>query len=93
MTIRAALALLALLLPLSVGQAQTFKDLPGVVPSDAREEYSGSGTTCELQVSVPSSSSSRWMPRNIYVCEKNGVTTTGTQLPLSRERSMRGMDW
>lgn len=94
MKTRAALALLALLMSAVGGQAQVYKDLPGVVPSDATAEYSGkNATTCQLRVEVPSQDSSRWMPRNVYVCEKNGITSTGTRLPTSRERELRGWDW
>ena len=94
MKTRAALAILAVLMSVSGGQAQAFKDLPGVVPSDATEEYSNRNTVvCEQRIEVPPSSRSNWMPRNVYVCEQNGVTSTGTHMPLSRERSMRGLDW
>jgi hypothetical protein len=95
MIARTSLAVLAVLMSVSGGQAQAFKDLPGVVPSDATEEYSDKNpVVCELQVEVPpSSSNSRWMPRNVYVCKQNGVTFSGTRTPLSRERSLRGMTW
>ncbi|WP_411033922.1 hypothetical protein [Shinella sp. BYT-45] len=94
MKTRTVLALLAVLMSASAGQAQVFKDLPGVVPSDATEEYSGrDAVVCEQRVHVPRSSNSRWMPRNIYVCERNGITTSSTRLPPSSERALRGLDW
>jgi hypothetical protein len=94
MKIPAILALLAALLPAAAGQAQAFKDLPGVVPSDATEEYSNrNAMKCRQGVEVPRSTSSRWMPRNVYVCEENGITSSSTRLPPSSIRALRGLNW
>ena len=94
MKTRAALALLAMLMSASVGQAQAFKDLPGVVASDATEEYSNKNTaTCRQSVNVPRSTSSSWMPRDVYVCEQNGITSSSTRLPPSSIRALRGLNW
>ncbi|MBN9056595.1 MAG: hypothetical protein J0H80_23165 [Rhizobiales bacterium] len=90
----AILALLAALLPAAAGQAQAFKDLPGVVPSDATEEYSNrNDANCTLSVEVPRSTSSRWMPRDVYVCEKNGIKSSSTRPPPSSIRALRGLNW
>ncbi len=90
----AALALLTILTSALPGQAQVFKDLPGVVASDATEEYSNrNAATCTLQVDVPRSTSSRWMPRDVYVCEQNGMASSSTRLPPSSIRALRGLNW
>ena len=71
----------------------TFKDLPGVVPSDATEEYSNKDAPrCTQQVEVPSSDRTHWMPRSVYVCEKSGMTWSSTQPPPSSIRTLRGLD-
>ncbi len=94
MKTRATLALLAILMSAPLGQAQVFKDLPGVVPSDATDEYSNKGAAnCTQSVEVPRSTSSRWMPRDVYVCEKNGITSSSTRLPPSSIRALRGLNW
>lgn len=91
---RPVLALLAILLPAASGQAQVFKDLPGVVASEASDEYSNKdAAACTRRVDVPRSSSSRWMPRDIYVCEQNGVSASSTRLPPSSIRVLRGLNW
>ena len=93
MKTRAALVLLAILAAASAVQAQSFKDLPGVVPSDATEEYSNkNGLNCTQKVEVPHGGSSRWMPRHVYVCEKNGITSSSTLPPPSSIRTLRGLD-
>ncbi len=90
----AIFALLAILMSALPGQAQVFKDLPGVVASDATEEYSNrNAATCTQQVEVPHSTSSRWMPRDVYVCEQNGITSSSTRLPPSSIRALRGLNW
>ncbi|OJU84605.1 MAG: hypothetical protein BGO06_05510 [Shinella sp. 65-6] len=94
MKTRAILAVLAILLSAPAGQAQAFKDLPGVVPSDATEEYSNrNDANCTLSVEVPRSTSSRWMPRDVYVCEKNGIKSSSTRPPPSSIRALRGLNW
>ena len=94
MKTRATLALLAVLASACVGQAQVFKDLPGVVAADATEEYSGGkAANCTQSVEVPHSTSSRWMPRDVYVCEQNGITSSSTRLPPSSIRALRGLNW
>ena len=94
MKTRATLALLAILMSAPLGQAQVFKDLPGVVPSDATEEYSNKDAPrCTQQVEVPSSDRTHWMPRDVYVCEKNGITSSSTRLPPSSIRALRGLNW
>ena len=93
MKTRTALVLLAILVSAYTGQAQAFKDLPGVVPSDATEEYSNKDAPrCTQQVEVPSSDRTHWMPRSVYVCEKNGMTWSSTQPPPSSIRTLRGLD-
>ncbi len=94
MKTRAALALFSILMSAPMGQAQVFKDLPGVVASDATEEYSGGkAANCTQSVEVPHSTSSRWMPRDVYVCEQNGITSSSTRLPPSSIRALRGLNW
>jgi hypothetical protein len=94
MKTRSALALLAVLLSAAGGHAQAFKDLPGVVRSDATEEYSGrDAVVCEQRVDVPRNSSSRWMPRNVYVCNDNGMTSSSTRLPPNSLRALRGLGY
>lgn len=94
MSTRATLALLALLASVSVGQAQVFKDLPGVVPSDATDEYKSSNTAvCQQKVDVPRDTDSRWMPRNVYVCETNGISASSTRLPPNSQRALRGLGY
>lgn len=94
MKTRAALALIAILVFAPAVNAQAFKDLPGVVPSDATDEYrSKNNVVCEQQVDVPRSGGSRWMPRNVYVCDKNGISSSSTILPPSSERALRGLGY
>ena len=94
MKTRATLALLAVLASACVGQAQVFKDLPGVIPSDATDEYKNSNTAvCEQKVDVPRSTDSHWMPRNVYVCETNGISASSTRLPPNSQRALRGLGY
>lgn len=94
MKTRATLALLALLLSAAGGQAQVFKDLPGVTPSDATDEYKSKGqVACEPTVGYSRDRDFRWMPRNMYVCERNGITASGTALPPSSVRALRGLGY
>lgn len=94
MKTRIALAVLVVLTAPFGGHAQVFKDLPGVVPSDATEEYMNKGSVvCEQRLDVPRSTDSRWMPRNVYVCEDNGITSSSTRLPPSSVRALRGLGY
>lgn len=94
MKTRATLALLAVLASAPFGHAQVFNDLPGVVPSDATDEYRSKGTAvCEQKVDVPRNDGSRWMPRNVYVCEQNGISASSTRLPPNSERALRGLGY
>ena len=94
MKTRAALALLALLMPAPMGHAQVFKDLPGVVASDAREEYAGKdAASCTKEVVTQRNGNTRWMPRDVYVCEQNGLTSSSTKLPPSSIRALRGLEY
>ncbi|MCJ8054055.1 hypothetical protein GB928_007760 [Shinella curvata] len=94
MKTRATLFLLAFLASAAGAQAQAFKDLPGVAPSDATDEYRHSGrVVCEQTVGASRSRDNRWIPRNIYVCEQNGVTASGTYLPPSSIRALRGLGY
>ena len=91
---RAALALLASLAFAPLAQAEAFKDLPGVVASDATEEYSSRGAAdCTQKVHVPRNGSENWMPRDVYVCKQNGITSSSTRLPPSSIRALRGLNW
>ena len=94
MKTRTALALLAVLASATAGQAQVFKDLPGVTPSDATDEYKSRGqVVCEQTIGMTRDRDFRWMPRNMYVCEKNGVTASGSILPPSSVRALRGLGY
>jgi hypothetical protein len=94
MKIRAALLLVSILAPVPAVQAQVFNDLPGVVASDATQAYSGkSPVVCEQQVDVRRSGSRHWLPRDVYVCEKNGISSSSTVLPPSSIRALRGLGY
>jgi hypothetical protein len=94
MKIRAALVMIAVLASPPVVQAQVFENLPGVVPSDATDAYSSKGdVVCEQKVDVRPSGSRHWLPRDVYVCEKNGISSTSTALPPSSIRALRGLGY
>jgi hypothetical protein len=91
MKTRMALVLMAALLAASGAGAQVFKDLPGVVPTEEYEQRDQ--MKCEASLERPDLYGSDRMPRTIYTCTQNGITTSSTRMPLSRDRAMRGLDW
>ncbi|UPA24902.1 hypothetical protein [Shinella oryzae] len=94
MKISAALVMIAVLASPPVAQAQVFENLPGVVPSDATDAYSNKGDiVCEQKVDVRRSGSRHWLPRDVYVCEKNGISSSSTVLPPSSIRALRGLGY
>lgn len=92
MKIRLALVALTLLLAPAAAQAQVFHDLPGVVTT--QEHEAEEQVVCEPRfVPAPENSTKRHYGRTVYNCTRSGVTTTGSGMPLSRERNLRGLDW
>lgn len=91
MKTRMAPVLMAALLAASGAGAQVFKDLPGVVPTEEYEHRDK--PKCEASLEQREPTDSDWMPRTVYTCTQNGITSRSTRLPLSRDRAMRGLDW
>jgi len=91
MMIRLALAALTLLC-VPAAQAQVFHDLPGVITT--QEHEAEAQVTCEPRfVPAPENSTKRHYGRTVYDCTQNGVTSTGSFMPPSRERQLRGLEW
>ncbi|MEW9616679.1 hypothetical protein AB3G45_22985 [Shinella sp. S4-D37] len=92
MTKRLILAALAGLLFAPAAGAQVFHDLPGVVTT--QEHEAEDPVTCESRyIPPPENSTKRQWGHTVYSCRQGGVTSSGSYLPLSRERSLRGYDW
>lgn len=92
MMIRLAFAALTLLLSVPAAQAQVFHDLPGVITT--QEHEAEEQVTCAPRFEpAPENSTQRHYGRTVYDCTRNGVTTTGSGMPSSRERQSRGLDW
>jgi len=92
MTKRLALAALMILPLAPAAGAQVFHDLPGVVTTQEHEAQDP--VVCEPHyIPPPENSTKRHWGRTVYTCTRNGVTSSGSTMPLSRERSLRGYDW
>jgi hypothetical protein len=90
MTKRLLLAAFAALLLAPASGAQVFHDLPGVVTTEEAEEP----VSCSPHyIPPPENSTKRHWGHTVYNCTRGGVSSSGTYLPLSRERSLRGYDW
>jgi len=90
------LVMVAVLLPalaFAQDRAPIFKDLPGVVPEKSRvtaDNGPDESTRCETGVAYMRNYGAdrdvfgRGFPTQVYRCESNGVTYTGTDLPPNR---------
>ncbi|MGF9565309.1 hypothetical protein [Neorhizobium sp. JUb45] len=93
------LVMVLVLLPalaLAQDRAPTFKDLPGVVPEQSRVtadngDADGNNTRCESGIGYVrnyrgwrNDTFGRDFPTQVYRCESNGFTYTGTDLPPNR---------
>ncbi|ANH02820.1 MULTISPECIES: hypothetical protein [Shinella] len=92
MTKRLILAALTALLFAPVAGAQVFHDLPGVVTTE-EHEAEDQVFCAPHYIPAPENSTKRHWGRTVYNCTRGGVTSSGSNLPLSRERSLRGYDW
>jgi hypothetical protein len=92
MTKRLVLAALAAMLLTPVASAQVFHDLPGVVTTE-QDEAEEAVSCSPHYVPPPENSTKRQWGHTVYNCTRGGVTSSGSYLPLSRERSLRGYDW
>jgi hypothetical protein len=92
MKIRLALAALTLLFAPAAVQAQVFHDLPGVVTTQEHEAEERVDCTPRY-IPPPENSTKQHWGRTVYDCTRSGVTSTGSGMPLSRERDLRGLDW
>jgi hypothetical protein len=88
----AALAILALLLCVPAARAQVFHDLPGVISIEEHEAEEQ--VVCQPRYEpAPENSTRQRFGKTVYDCTRSGVTVTGSGMPLSRERELRGLDW
>jgi hypothetical protein len=92
MMIRWAVAAVILLMSVPASQAQVYRDLPGVVTNE-EHEAEPQVACVPRYVPPPENSTSRHYGRTVYDCTRNGVTTTGSRMPPSRERQLRGLGW
>jgi len=75
----------------AAGRGEVFKDLPGVVTTEEHEARDD--VVCVQKLVERPTSRWREMPRLMYSCTQGSLTFEGSQLPPSRERELRGMNW